>query len=109
MPSPRDPTPRRPLRAGSKAVAPEGTRRSFTDTRGTVWTVHEEHTPPEEWSTADLESSQHGYGVGWLVFESADVRKRLRLYAANWHEVSDQELETLCRRARPFEEPPASG
>jgi hypothetical protein len=64
-----------------------------------VWTVHEDRTPPDEWSTADLESSRHGYGVGWLIFEGGDVRKRLRLYAANWHESSGQELEQLCGRA----------
>ena len=102
MPSPREPTPRRPSKAVLRTVAPVGVRRRLTDRRGTAWDVHEDRIPVDEWSTADVESSQNGYGVGWLVFESDDHRKRLRLYPAAWHQLSDQELETLCGRARRF-------
>lgn len=100
MPSPRDPTPGRPAKAVPGAVAPEGTRRRFTDRRGGAWDVHEERIPVEEWSTADVDASANGYGVGWLVFACGDVAKRLRLYPAHWHQVPDRELETLCSRAR---------
>jgi hypothetical protein len=51
---------------------------------------------------ADFEHSQSGYGVGWLVFERAGVRKRVRLYPADWYGLRDDELEKFCGRARRF-------
>ena len=36
---------------------------------------------------------------GWLVFESFDVKKRLRPIPRDWHKASEVELESMCARA----------
>ena len=105
MPSPREPTPGDPVGAARTGGAPEGARRTFTDRHGTLWHVREERIPLEEWTTADVESRQSGYGVGWLVFEREGVRRRVRLYPADWQRASDGELARLCGRARHVERP----
>jgi hypothetical protein len=68
MPAPREPTPQRGARPVVGGAAPEGARRRFLDRRGTAWEVHEERIPVEEWTSADAEAHESGYGVGWLIF-----------------------------------------
>lgn len=36
---------------------------------------------------------------GWLAFESGDARRRLAPIPPGWHEVPDDELRALWRRA----------
>ena len=100
MPSPRDPPQDRPRPEERQGAAPDGARRTFADQRGGSWTVREERIGVADWSSSDVESSESGYGVGWLVFERGDERRRLRLYPAVWHQASDHELRKLCARAR---------
>jgi hypothetical protein len=40
-----------------------------------------------------------GDADGWLVFESFDVKKRLRPIPKGWHLASTVELESMCARA----------
>ena len=108
MPPPSEPTPPEPDQAAADGGAPAGALRRFTDRRGIVWTVHEERFPIDSWNSADLESHQRGYGVGWLLFQSDGLTKCLRLYPANWRTIADPGLATLCARARRFGEPPRS-
>lgn len=86
-----------------RSSAPPGASRTFTDATPCRWTVHEEAFRREDWTTSDLEHHRDGYGVGWLVFRSADRVALLRLYRARWDLLTDAELEGLCRRARPVE------
>ena len=41
-----------------------------------------------------------GYGAGWLTFESLNEKRRLIPIPANWENVSQTELRTLCERAK---------
>ena len=41
-----------------------------------------------------------GYGGGWLTFESLDEKRRLIPIPADWENVSQAELRTLCDKAR---------
>ena len=100
-------TRRASLDVGTRAVTatvsvrggePNG-RRWFIDAEGRHWTVAEELIPRAEWTTADEESHRAGYGVGWLHFTSAAVRKQRRFFPLHWRTLSDAELETLCERA----------
>ena len=82
------------------AAAARHVRREFHDTAGHVWLAYEQPIPEAEWTTADEQSALAGYGVGWLYFESGTRWRRLRLYPTHWHQLSDIQLEGLCRRAR---------
>jgi hypothetical protein len=84
----------------------QGARREFRDAAGREWVAYERPILAAEWTTADIQSDLAGYGVGWLCFESAERRLRLRLYPKQWHRLSDAELERLCRRARRDPKPP---
>ena len=81
---------------------PDGPR-YFRDSRGRRWALTEELTPLAEWTSADAETHRSGYPVGWLSFVSGSLRKRLRLFPAQWRTLSDAELDRLCRRARKVE------
>ena len=80
---------------------PEGPGRSrrFRDSQGRGWTVAEEPTPAEEWTSADEETWRAGYPVGWLSFTCGALRKRLRLFPTHWRLLPDSTLEQLCGRA----------
>ena len=79
--------------SGSKAP------RQFTDPEGRRWTVVEERIPPADWTSADEDHYLAGYGVGWLYFDCAEWRKRLRFFPLLWQTLTDAELDRLCRRA----------
>ena len=40
-------------------------------------------------------------GQGWLAFQHGEDRRRLSPIPADWHRVSDVELEAYCLKARP--------
>jgi hypothetical protein len=75
-------------------------RRAFVDARGRAWMVIERAIPPEERTPGDDQAEEMHFHTGWLYFESGAHRRRLLLYPRAWHELSDGELERLCRRAR---------
>ncbi|HEY6088907.1 MAG TPA: hypothetical protein VD771_03870 [Gemmatimonadaceae bacterium] len=41
-----------------------------------------------------------GYGAGWLTFESLQEKRRLIPIPAHWDSLSQQELRTLCEKAK---------
>ncbi len=41
-----------------------------------------------------------GYGAGWLTFESLDEKRRLIPIPQGWEDISQEELRTLCQKAR---------
>lgn len=41
-----------------------------------------------------------GYGAGWLTFESLNEKRRLIPIPANWENLSQAELRTLCEGAK---------
>ena len=75
-------------------------RRAFVDSRGRAWTATEREIPPEERTPGDDQAEAMHFHTGWLYFESGTHRRRLLLYPRAWHQLSDAELEQLCRRAR---------
>jgi hypothetical protein len=103
------------------------TLRQFVDDRGVEWQVwavapRVERRESERRARAD-EATGHGserrrgadrrmrqelrfkvspqYAEGWLAFESPGEKRRLAPPPAHWWELSDAELATLCREARP--------
>ena len=75
-------------------------RRAFVDSRGRTWTATERAIPPEERTPGDDQAEAMHFHTGWLYFESGTHQRRLLLYPRAWHELSDGDLEQLCRRAR---------
>lgn len=76
-------------------------RREFHDVNGEAWAAFEMTIPASEWTHADEQADEAGYGVGWLYFDCEGRRlRRLRLYPKNWRTRSDDELVRLCRRSR---------
>lgn len=75
-------------------------QRAFMDSAGRSWTAKERPIPRPEWTHADEQSDEAGYGVGWLCFVSGELARRLRLYPKEWTLLSDETLAQLCDRAR---------
>jgi hypothetical protein len=91
--------------------------RDYTDSDGVSWQVWEvipqsvERRKLRERRVADRDAldrrKRHevrlrpaeGDVDGWLVFESIDVKKRLRPIPKGWHLASEVELESMCARA----------
>ena len=91
--------------------------REYTDSEGISWQVWEvipqsvERRKLRERRVADRDEhdrrkrhevrlrSVEGDVDGWLVFESFDVKKRLRPIPKGWHLASSVELESMCARA----------
>jgi len=42
----------------------------------------------------------HGYGGGWLTFESLDEKRRLVPIPPQWEDLNQSELRALCEKAR---------
>ena len=42
----------------------------------------------------------HGYGGGWLTFESLDEKRRLVPIPSQWEDLSQSELRALCEKAK---------
>ena len=79
--------------------------RTFLDTVGLEWTVHEIASPSLPPALARILENDRRRG-GWLVFESVDgERRRLAPYPADWQTMSGFEIERWCMRAVPV--PPA--
>jgi len=41
-----------------------------------------------------------GYGGGWLTFESLEEKRRLIPIPSHWEDLSQDELRSLCERAK---------
>jgi hypothetical protein len=75
------------------------TMRAFVDPNGVEWTVREIANPAMR-AIAPDRLAQPQYQSGWLVFESADgKRRRLAPYPSDWRSFSDGELIWWCQRA----------
>jgi hypothetical protein len=76
--------------------AAPGTHRLFADMRGVtwdVWAVYPEGRPSQ------LSALPGSFQGGWLVFESAEEKRRLSPIPSGWLTIPTQELEQLCERA----------
>jgi hypothetical protein len=71
----------------SSAAAAEDPVRHIVDPDQRPWTVFEAAAP-----AYDRRSGR------CLIFDSADVVRRVRTYPANWHELPDAELYALSLR-----------
>ena len=81
--------------------AEEGVR-EFVDIDGRAWQVWE--VPPEQLSARSRPGAYAGdFETGWLAFEEIDggERRRMPHYPRNWRELGNDEIERLCREARP--------
>ena len=70
--------------------------RLFDDRRGVrwdVWAVYPETRPSQ------LAALPGSFRSGWLVFESADEKRRLSPIPTDWQAISTHELEQLCEKA----------
>ena len=73
--------------------------KTFRDSAGIEWTVVE--IEASALSSLPRSSLRHPeFKDGWLLFQSEGCRKRLAPYPRSWREMSDEELEELCRQAR---------
>ena len=73
-------------------------RRSFTDAEGILWDVYERPAAGEE--ALRRATPDERRTPARLYFESPRLRKALRTYPRDWAELTDAELEALCRRAK---------
>jgi hypothetical protein len=75
--------------------------REFTDTDGVVWRVWDV-TPVHLHPATKAEEFMEPYAGGWLTFESATEKRRLIApYPPRWAEYDLQQLQLLCRAAKP--------
>ena len=81
--------------------SPEGIR-DFVDADGKLWHVWE--VPAEQLSARARPGTYAGeFESGWLAFEAESTGERRRLpgYPREWHDVTNDRLEALCREAQP--------
>ena len=71
--------------ATAAAGAPLGPVRRFVDDDGVHWRAFEHHAPLDRRSQSSL------------IFESAQVLRRVRGYPENWYELPDEQLVRLSR------------
>jgi hypothetical protein len=87
--------------------------RDFVDANGVAWKVWPVTLESLQPRTA-AEDYLGDYGEGWLCFESANERRRLARYPADWDSLSDEALCGLlataalvpARRPKPPTPPP---
>lgn len=93
--------------------------REFTDSRGVHWRIWQvkpsdsereaastplEYAPPGSVRAARLareEARRAEWTQGWLLFESADAKKRLFPIPDGWTRASAGALEAMCDSAKP--------
>jgi hypothetical protein len=68
--------------------------RAYRDPSGTEWDVFEVHR-----LAGRSESVRPALAGGWLAFVSAEEKRRLPRYPADWMQRSDDELQELLREA----------
>jgi hypothetical protein len=73
---------------------------NFRDAEGIEWTVTE--IAASALAALPRASLRHPeFKDGWLLFQSEQARRRLAPYPKEWQSMSAEELDELCRRARP--------
>lgn len=81
--------------------------REFTDSVGMTWTVREITPGPMPEKLGEMLGGDRRQG-GWLLFLSATGEKRrLKPVPTGWAGLSDDDLESHCRRARRVPPEPA--
>jgi hypothetical protein len=81
--------------------------RAFTDSLGASWTVREITPGPMPPKLSQLLREDRRSG-GWLLFLSASGEKRrLAPVPPGWAGLTDEDMETLCMRARHVPPAPA--
>jgi hypothetical protein len=78
--------------------------RTFEDSAGVLWEVFEVHRASEA-----PRGVSAGLEKGWLAFASANGKRRLAPFPAEWESSSASELELLCAAARVANPPRSSG
>ena len=84
------PTPSRPMPAfGSVRAGPSPLPepRRFVDSFSRAWTVREVQSPEPRVAARPT----------CLVFETESLARRVRQFPANWHELSESQLEELSK------------
>jgi len=91
-------------------------QRTFLDSHGRTWQVwrvipqtHERRRKSEPLSGRPERRKQHAprayvgeqWATGWLVFETADEKRRLAPVPKSWATATQDELERLCEIAEP--------
>jgi hypothetical protein len=83
--------------AGLAADRPAPASHRLFDDRGgvrwDVWAVYPETRPSQ------LSALPEAFQAGWLVFESANQKRRLSPIPSDWQTLPTDELERLCERA----------
>jgi hypothetical protein len=89
-------------------VRPQWTNRRERDRRspshGTFIGDDRRKLPGRRWSVPDTEPRvrvRPGYEQGWLACETSTERRRVAPIPEHWEELSNAELEALCRNAPP--------
>ena len=72
--------------------------RTFSDSKGTEWTVFEVKRTDRETKWSYL---PEGFGDGWLCFECPNSKRRLTPIPPRWRELDEQRLQTLLEQAQP--------
>ena len=73
--------------------------REFRDANGVEWRVWA--TIPETSALGRVDYGPlGGLEAGWLTFECAEGRRRLAPFPADWHTLTDAELERFCLEAK---------
>jgi hypothetical protein len=78
--------------------AHDGAAIEFTDSDGVHWEVRE--IPAPVLRDGDPAAAFGEYAMGWLLFSSHLLRKRLTNYPDDWRSMSPFELEKWCWRAK---------
>jgi len=71
--------------------------RQFHDETGVEWKVS--FTPRGSDAVSRENYLPEAYRGGWLVFESANEKRRLAPVPADWEQLPTEELAALCRKA----------
>ena len=73
---------------------------TFRDADGIEWTITE--IAASALAALPRASLRHPeFKDGWLLFQSARLRKRLAPYPKEWQSLTAEELSELCSQARP--------
>ena len=72
--------------------------RHFRDSAGIEWCVLQTEPQPDRSSRQRLPEEFRG---GWLVFESANEKRRLAPFPSDWPALADRELLQLLSQAQP--------
>jgi hypothetical protein len=70
--------------------------RAITDSRGVTWDVFAVHPDIHDAAHRQIKAA---FKQGWLCFESAGEKRRLRPIPSGWRSLTDHDLEQLIREA----------